>query len=65
MVQELSHKVLQGLEDGDEMEAAAKVTEELQVRNWVENRECVCPESQMKKRRSDHLCQVQLLNQVR
>jgi len=62
-------KTFQGLEDGDEVEEAAKVTEEVQMRNWVENHECVCPESQIKKmsqeRGSDHLCQVLLLIQVR
>lgn len=30
-------QILQGIEDGDEEEKAAKVTEGLQVRNWVMN----------------------------
>lgn len=47
------------------MEEAAKVTEERQVRNWVENNEYIRPESPMKKRGSVHLGQVLLLNQVR
>lgn len=59
VIQELSPEALQGLEDGDEMEAAAKVTLELQIRNY----ECVCPEHPTKKRESNHLCQVLLLNQ--
>lgn len=31
------------------MEEAAKMTEELQMKNWAGNHECVWPESQMKK----------------
>lgn len=60
-------QILQGIEDGDEEEKAAKVTEGLQVRNWVENDECVCPKSQNEEnisgKESDHLCQMLMLNQ--
>lgn len=41
------------------VEEAAQVTAEVQMKNWVENRDCVWPESQMKKmfheRGTDHL----------
>lgn len=48
-VQGLSLAGLEGLEGGDEVEEAAKMTEELQMKNWAENHECVWPESQTKK----------------
>ena len=37
------------LEDVDMVEEAVKVTAEMQMKNWVENHDCVWPESQMKK----------------
>lgn len=47
------------LEDVDMVEEAVKVTAEMQMKNWVENHDCVWPESQMKKmfheRGTDHL----------